>query len=198
MQAVYDWVKGIVFYLILLTVITHLIPGKKYDKYLRLFTGMLLVMIVIKPVVHLFSADEIFDRNFLKVFGENAGTELYYDEELLEQFEHVRTDQLLEEYIKQVKSYAQSEAHLLGMKVLDIEVTAAQQEDLIVPTSIRMTVSNEEQTEKTGQIEQITITDIVIQNQSGGSLPQAGQLKHILQQYYGLEEQQVQVISSDN
>ena len=67
MNGIFEWVKSIVFYLILITVVTNLLPNKKYEKYVKLFTGMLLVIIVIKPITQIFSWNEIFDEKITEL-----------------------------------------------------------------------------------------------------------------------------------
>lgn len=39
MEAVYEWIRSLVFYLILMTTVLNFLPDRKYEKYLRLFTG---------------------------------------------------------------------------------------------------------------------------------------------------------------
>jgi Stage III sporulation protein AF (Spore_III_AF). len=63
--AFYDWVKNISFYLILVTMITYLMPNAKYKKYLKFFTGVLLVVLVIQPFVNLTNRKDILNRAFL-------------------------------------------------------------------------------------------------------------------------------------
>lgn len=49
MNGVLSWVRSIVFYMILTMLILNLLPDKKYEKYLRLFVGMVLVFLVFEP-----------------------------------------------------------------------------------------------------------------------------------------------------
>lgn len=50
MAELYGWVRNITCYLIFMTVITNILPNKKYEKYIRLFAGMVLILIVLKPL----------------------------------------------------------------------------------------------------------------------------------------------------
>ena len=50
MAAVSQWVQNIACYLIFTTVIINILPGKKYEKYLRLFAGMVLILLVLQPL----------------------------------------------------------------------------------------------------------------------------------------------------
>lgn len=53
MEEIYGWIGSLVFYLILMTMILSLIPDKKYEKYLRLFTGMIFILLVFGPFADL-------------------------------------------------------------------------------------------------------------------------------------------------
>lgn len=50
MTIVYDWIKDIIFYLILISLVFQLLPNDQYRKYMKLFAGILLVIIVLKPL----------------------------------------------------------------------------------------------------------------------------------------------------
>lgn len=49
MEAVYEWIRSLVFYLILMTTVLNFLPDRKYEKYLRLFTGMVFILLVFGP-----------------------------------------------------------------------------------------------------------------------------------------------------
>ena len=46
MEGLYEWIRNITYYLIFMTVVTNLLPDKKYEKYFRLFAGMVLILLV--------------------------------------------------------------------------------------------------------------------------------------------------------
>ena len=50
MEAVYEWIRSLVFYLILMTTVLNFLPDRKYEKYLRLFTGMVFILLVFGPL----------------------------------------------------------------------------------------------------------------------------------------------------
>lgn len=58
MSGIYEWIRGMVFYLILVTMILNLLPDKKYEKYLRLFTGVVFILLVIGPFADLTGLEE--------------------------------------------------------------------------------------------------------------------------------------------
>lgn len=58
MEQVENWVRNIVCYLIFLTLICNLLPSGKYEKYVRLFGGMVLILVVIQPFTSSLQLDE--------------------------------------------------------------------------------------------------------------------------------------------
>lgn len=50
MDAVFQWVKSLAYYLILVSLLSNLIANGKYDRYIRLFTGAVFILLVIRPL----------------------------------------------------------------------------------------------------------------------------------------------------
>lgn len=199
----FEWVKGIVFYLILLTVVSHLLPGHKYDKYVRLFTGMLLIMIVIKPVTHLFSWDSLFDKNFLDMSGAWADSGM--DEGFMQDLEGEQTRQLQEEYERQAEQFVRQQAESFGLTVMQCAVKTVWQEDAIYISSLQLEVEESSRSGKADSgesqttggeginkpIEQISIADVVLEER--GQKDAYEQLRSALAQYYGMSEENIQI-----
>ena len=49
-QYLYDWMQSIAYFMILITILMHVIPNQGYQKYIRFFTGALLVILLLTPV----------------------------------------------------------------------------------------------------------------------------------------------------
>ena len=50
MEGLYGWLRNITCYILFMSVIDNLLPGKKYGKYLKLFAGMVLILLVLQPL----------------------------------------------------------------------------------------------------------------------------------------------------
>jgi len=57
---VYEWLKNLVFYMILVTAVMQVIPGRGYEKYIRFFCGLILVILLTTPLFSLMGAKEHF------------------------------------------------------------------------------------------------------------------------------------------
>lgn len=64
MTFLYDWVKSLAIFMILISLIRNLLPKGHYEKYLRLFTGMLAVLLVLKPFTGFLGIEENIDDLF--------------------------------------------------------------------------------------------------------------------------------------
>ena len=58
MTEVFSWVRGIVFYLIFVSLLYQLLPGEKYKKYVHVCAGMIFVLVVMTPLLQLFHIND--------------------------------------------------------------------------------------------------------------------------------------------
>lgn len=64
MEAFYSWIKGIAFYIILVTTVMYVLPNQKYQKYLRFFTGIVMILLVINPILKVLKQDQNLSYTF--------------------------------------------------------------------------------------------------------------------------------------
>ncbi len=56
----YQWIENVAFYLVVITVLIQLIPNNSYKKYIRFFTGLILVLLLSNPIMKIFHIEEDF------------------------------------------------------------------------------------------------------------------------------------------
>lgn len=49
----YEWIQRVAYYMILVTLIMQATAGEGYRKYIRLFTGIILILFILSPVIRL-------------------------------------------------------------------------------------------------------------------------------------------------
>lgn len=49
-ELLFDWARNILFFMVFLSVISHLLADCSYEKYIRFFAGMVLILITISPL----------------------------------------------------------------------------------------------------------------------------------------------------
>lgn len=64
---VYDWIMNAAFYLVIFTAVLQVLPGEKYQKYVRFFTGLVIVVLLFSPIFRLLGMEHLF-----RGFRENA------------------------------------------------------------------------------------------------------------------------------
>ena len=104
---IYEWIRNIAFYMVLVTVVVQVLPNHTYKKYIRFFTGMILILLLMTPVLKLLHMKEI-------------SSALFDDASYRKRIEEIRetTDYLsevqLEDYVK--------EAEKSGIEVEEIQI----------------------------------------------------------------------------
>ncbi len=95
-EAIYTWMKNIVFYLVIITAVLEVLPGMAYQKYIRFFTGLVLMMLLLTPFLRLTEAGEIFSDLYHGYEYEQYKRELQEQEEYFQDLDLL--DFLPEEY----------------------------------------------------------------------------------------------------
>lgn len=64
MEYFVQWIKNIAIFYIIASLILNIIPGDKYKRYIKLFLGVVMVILLIKPIGRLTGLDGKFDELF--------------------------------------------------------------------------------------------------------------------------------------
>lgn len=65
MQEILDMVKYVAVFCLLEQMVLHLLPGKQYERYVRFYLGLLLVVMLLQPVFRIFRLVEQMDAEAL-------------------------------------------------------------------------------------------------------------------------------------
>lgn len=112
------------FYLILMTMVLNLLPDKKYEKYLRLFTGMIFIMLVFRPFLDVGGLEERMAGVFERITFQNDAKLLKRE---LEDAEQTRIQRLMDGYSQAVELDLKTMAE--GFDVACSHVTAVLDSD---------------------------------------------------------------------
>ena len=57
-EYLYEWVENLAFYMVLSTVFLEVLPANSYQKYIRFFTGIILVLLLTGPILKVFGMEQ--------------------------------------------------------------------------------------------------------------------------------------------
>jgi stage III sporulation protein AF len=99
MENIYSWVKNIIIYFILITVIENALPKNNYRKYMKVFTGMILVILVISPFIKMLNIEDKISYYYeLEDFKQNTKDM----ENSLLAMDEVREEKIMDGYSKMI------------------------------------------------------------------------------------------------
>jgi len=168
-----------VSFMILMTVIMNLLPDKKYEKYLRLFTGMVFLLLFFAPI-----------SNLNRIEAQMA-----------EAFERItfRTDaRLLEKEIQDTDGARMQNLILQYEAVLERELRtmaeSVQAECVEVSISMETDLGNE----NFGQLQKVTMVFLLEEDaeaeQTWNVNRQSLELRAQIGEYYGMEEDDIAIV----
>lgn len=125
MGLLYETVKTIVFYLILVAIVMNLLGTSSYKKYVAMFTGMLLIYILISPIMKLVNLTDTIDYHTSEYYYRTGLKD--YSLELMEG-EEEQKKYILEEYKNKIGE--QIELYLVGKNLYIQQCNIDIQEDI--------------------------------------------------------------------
>ena len=169
MTAVYEWIRNLTAFFLFLSVMENLLPGQKYGKYIRLFAGMVLILLAVEPFTSGFNLDEVLARSYEDLVIRGEAGEL---KEQLGATEQKRLGQILSQYEEAVGRDVRELAQSCGLTVMDC----------------RVRIEGDEDSTEFGTVREIAA---VLPAQSAQA--EKEKLSNRIQEYYGLEEQYVEI-----
>ncbi|SHO52562.1 stage III sporulation protein AF [Anaerocolumna xylanovorans] len=144
MHYIYSWVKDIIIFMVLISVMTNLMGKSSYKKYINLISGIILVILVISPFLKVFQLNNTLDYYFTtNSLVAEAGDAL----DMEEKFSDTQAKQR-ETIFAQVKEKIKTKVKEL-LEGEDIEVK-----------SIKITLEEDESSSSYGDLKELDITGV--------------------------------------
>ena len=70
-----EWIKSFVGYVLIISVAMQMVPNTKYEQYIRLFAGFLLLVLLIQPILKIGSVDTYLEEQITEVIAEQERLE---------------------------------------------------------------------------------------------------------------------------
>ena len=92
-QQIYKWIQNITVYLIITAAVMHAVPGKDYGKYVRFFSGLILILLLATPLLNLTGMNEKFETLY-------RNNEYKLEKQEIESVEELYKDSALSDYLQ--------------------------------------------------------------------------------------------------
>lgn len=139
MEAIYTWIRNLTGYFLFLAVIEALLPNRKYSRYVRLFSGMVLILLVLQPLTGSLRVDERIAHNY------EAFVFRYQADDLKQEILGVEKDRL----DQMITRYEEAVARDVGQMAADMGFAVA---------ACSVEINAEEGTEQFGTVRQVRMT----------------------------------------
>ncbi len=171
MEGICEWVKNIICYFIFLTVLTSLLPSGKYEKYVRLFAGMVLIMIVAGPFLSGIRMEDRIAGYFEEFSFQNEAADFKKE---IYGMEEKRLERLMEQYEEAVAVDVRQMAEEAGLDIIDVQIY----------------IEGTQSREDFGKVKRIQMTAA---GKAGEYQEQSGIFRRKAAGYYQLEENYVEI-----
>ncbi len=216
MKEVLNWAGNILFFLVFLTVLENLLPNKKYGRYIRLFTGLVLILLIVQPVARGLNLEERLARFFEAITFQQQADDLSRE---IMGIEQQRLQQIMGSYEEAVESdlnamaeemgYVSKGAHVVIEKNVDSQAYGS-----VVRIEMEVMETREGKEEQDDAVQAVNPVELVTikvteeetaegisketreETKSLSELSQEGtlnQLKRKVETYYGLETGEVEI-----
>ena len=197
MNDIYNWVKNIIIFLVLSTIINNLLGKSTYKRYINLITGIILVILVISPLFKLFELDKSLDyfmsTNFFVTETENIS-------EVLLDSEKEQRNRILKEYKERIHSQIASIIENQDLYIIDLNITIDEDSESVSFGSLKTVdlvagYKKQKKKEDRSEIEPIEINKIDIgYEEEDGRLnerdylsPEEINVKNLLSDFYNMK-----------
>lgn len=179
MSYIYDWVKNLVCFYLLITVVLHLLPKKSYRKYVHFFSGILLTILVASPILSLIGDEEALRKKINQ-------------EEFFQGMDNIKMDT---EYLEmtQKERYIREYERAVGM-----DVSRMAEEKQLVAEDVEVNLTDEYQvqfidmTVKFSKEDSVFVQKAVYANDSE-EYPMVYEFRQDLMDFYRLDENQIRI-----
>ncbi|MFD1171595.1 stage III sporulation protein AF [Oceanobacillus picturae] len=202
MDALIQWVTQIIIFVLLATIIDLLMPSTSMKKYIKLIVGLILILILLKPVFYLFQIDigSQLNRSFQQVIQQgNEGEDV---ESLIEfQKSEIETSQsayILEQMAVQLTDLAQGPLlEDYQVEITDISFLFSQEDEISFEVLDEVIVSIRE-IEEDGEGAVSIVEDVVINTEEPAvtkdNEEEEKQIVSLLRDVWDLQEKELTII----
>lgn len=212
MGEIVRWVKNITYYFILIHILFQLLPSGKYQRYIRLFSGIIFVLLAVSPLTRGLKLEEKLAYAFEKIQFEQSAEEF---SQRLWGIEEEQLKEVLGQYEEAVSRDVRAMAEAEGLDLGDVQVVIQDQREekdfgQVVRIQLKLGEPYREKNHEMGEAEEAgVIRPVQVQVQvqpEEGTFKEAGKTEEMgekqnklgefqrkVAEYYGLEEKDIRI-----
>lgn len=57
-EFLYEWMRSLAYYMVLMTAVLQVIPNKQYKKYIQFYMGLIIVLMLCSPLIKILGMEE--------------------------------------------------------------------------------------------------------------------------------------------
>lgn len=138
-QEIYQWMKNLAFFHVLTTAILHILPDKRYEQYVRLFMGLLLILLICTPVFAVVGKSQELLEGFRKNYSQEE------QERMEVEAQGIRETFLKEAYESELKKQVEEILNEQKIFCREIEVDMEKNLRVIIRLSEKITEKQKEE-----------------------------------------------------
>jgi stage III sporulation protein AF len=201
MGMIYEWVRNMVIFLVLTTIIGNLLGKSSYKKYVNLITGIILVLLVVSPLLQLFQLEDSLDYYLsTNLFMAEAND---YNGRLIDS-EQNQMSSIIEEYKTIIKEQVDGLLKSKGYYLQDINIQIEEDESnenfgKLKYLEVTVGLSEEEKTKSSSInkviIDKIRVGDKEDENKSSDDIltPDEINIKNLLSDFYNMQPDNINI-----
>ena len=182
----YGWIEDITVYMIVVTLIYKLSANSSYKPYIKLFTGLLMIIIIMTPIAKIWNGDMDLslkkERYDWEIESARISEEFYTEES---------KKIMLNTYQEKVEEQVRSKLEEYDLFLSDLEIAFGEGEEYGVIKQMHMTVSYEK--DNSNQDNQIQVGEIAFSENKTVSSVVELKLKDWFYDMYGVTGEQVNI-----
>ncbi|GMQ57774.1 hypothetical protein AN1V17_21690 [Vallitalea sediminicola] len=196
----YGFIKNIVIFLLLAKILEYLIPGGNMKKYFRLFSGIILMIIIINPIIKYNGIIEKFNLDVIKnEFKINSSNTQGIDNEYLD----VQNGITLKIYKNKIASHIKGLLDDENISIINASVEVEEDinnEEYGTIREVYLTVNSEYIGKKDSEIERIKIEKVLIGDSNNNQTLRSSEdillekkIKKIIKNFYKLSSNNIHI-----
>ncbi len=182
LEAFNGWVEDITVYMIMITLIYKLSASATYKPYIKLFTGLLMVIIIMTPITKIWNGDwevELNQENYNWELESARISEEIYNEESKKIVLNTYQDEIEQQTEKKLAEY--------DLFLEELQITFGEGTEYGLVKEMQMTVSYE----NPGEDKEIQIGSISLSEEEKVSSVTELKIKEWLSDTYGVEQAEI-------